>query len=203
MIWEEKSYVTCGSLMTTIGWRRCSAWWNLCWRRWPSACVQRSGRRAMMKNLKKRARSHEDHFPKILFVLSWCGITKDDGSRDLFSWSQMHVDEQDEVALSAQQQRRQKPRCGGGSWLFVVTSSVAAARIYMEDPPIVIASHNRVAKINDKGKPRTCEALGRILMYHSRAHHLTSPRHARPSPVRRDERARMCASSFLLFSTLL
>jgi hypothetical protein len=35
----------------------------------------------------------------------------------------MHVDERDEVALTAQQWRRQKP------------SSVAAARIYREDPP--------------------------------------------------------------------
>jgi hypothetical protein len=41
-----------------------------------------------MKNLKKRASSHEDH-PR-------CRITEDDGSRDLLFRSQMHVDEQDE-----------------------------------------------------------------------------------------------------------
>jgi hypothetical protein len=57
----------------------------------------------MMKNLKKRARSHEDHFPKSLFALSWCRIAEDNGSEDLLSRSQMHIDERDEVALVAQQ----------------------------------------------------------------------------------------------------
>jgi hypothetical protein len=68
----------------------------------------------MMKNLKKRASSREDHFSKTLFILSWCRITEDDGSGDLLSRSQMHVDERDEVALAAQQRRRQKTRCVGG-----------------------------------------------------------------------------------------
>jgi hypothetical protein len=69
----------------------------------------------MIKNLKKQASSHEDHFLKTLFILSWCRITEYDGSRDLLSQSQMHVDERDEVALVAQQRRRQKTRCVGGS----------------------------------------------------------------------------------------
>jgi hypothetical protein len=54
-----------------------------------------------MKNLKKRASSREDRFPKILFALFRCRITEDDGSEDLLSWSQMHVDEWDKVALAA------------------------------------------------------------------------------------------------------
>jgi ribosomal protein L20A (L18A) len=40
-------------------------------------------------------------FPKTLFALSRCRITEDDGSRDLLSRSQMHIDERDEVALAA------------------------------------------------------------------------------------------------------
>jgi hypothetical protein len=73
-----------------------------------------------MKNLKKRVGSREDRFSKTLFILSRCRIAKEeDSSRDLLSRSQMHIDERDEVALAAQQRRRQKPRCVGGSWLFV------------------------------------------------------------------------------------
>jgi hypothetical protein len=41
--------------------------------------------------------------PKILFALSRCRITEDDGSGDLLSRSQMHVDERDEVASAVQQ----------------------------------------------------------------------------------------------------
>jgi hypothetical protein len=78
----------------------------------------------VLKNLKKRASSHKDRFPKTLFALSQCRITEDNGSGDQLSRSWMHVDKQDEVALAAQQQRRQKPRCIGGSWLFVIPSSV-------------------------------------------------------------------------------
>jgi hypothetical protein len=47
-------------------------------------------------------------FPKTLFTLFRCRITDDDGFEDLLSRSQMHVDERDEVALAAQQLRRQK-----------------------------------------------------------------------------------------------
>jgi hypothetical protein len=54
-----------------------------------------------MTNLEKLSSSHIERFPKILFTLSWCRITKDDGSRDLLSRSQMHIDDQDEVALAA------------------------------------------------------------------------------------------------------
>jgi hypothetical protein len=56
----------------------------------------------MMKNFKKRVSSREDRFPKTLFALSRCMIAEDNGSRDLLFWSQMHIDEQDEVALVAQ-----------------------------------------------------------------------------------------------------
>jgi hypothetical protein len=55
-----------------------------------------------MKNLKKRASSREDRFPKILFGLSHCSIAEDDGSTDMFSQSRMHADERDEIALVAQ-----------------------------------------------------------------------------------------------------
>jgi hypothetical protein len=85
----------------------------------------------------------------------------------------MHIDEWDEVALVAQQRRRRKPRSIGGSWLFIISSFVAAARTYREDPSRVTSSHNRlglslskhirhglIAKINGKSRPRTCEALG-------------------------------------------
>jgi hypothetical protein len=61
----------------------------------------------VVKNLTKRASSHEDRFPKTLFALSRCRIAEDYGSGDLLSRSQMHVDERDEVASAAQQQKRQ------------------------------------------------------------------------------------------------
>jgi hypothetical protein len=61
----------------------------------------------MVKNLTKRASSHEDRFSKTLFALSRCRIAEDDGSGDLFSRSQIHVDEWDEVASATQQQKRQ------------------------------------------------------------------------------------------------
>jgi hypothetical protein len=95
----------------------------------------------MMKNLRKQMSNHEDHFSKTLFALFWCRIAEDDGSGDLLSRLRMHVDEQDEVALTAQQWKRRKPICIG-SWLFVVTSSMVTARIYREDPPRVTSSHN-------------------------------------------------------------
>jgi hypothetical protein len=79
-------------------------------------------------------------------------------------------------------------------WLviFLVFTSMAAAHIYREDPPRVIAFRNRlglspskcirhglVEKINGKRKPRTCKALGQISVDYSRAHHapalITSP----------------------------
>jgi hypothetical protein len=58
---------------------------------------------------------------------SSCRIAEDDGFEDVFSRSQMHIDERDEVALTAQQARKQKTRCVGGSWLFIVTSSMTTA----------------------------------------------------------------------------
>jgi hypothetical protein len=60
----------------------------------------------VVKKLTKRASSREDRFLKILFALSRCRIADDDGSGDLLSRSQMHVDEQDEIASAAQQQKR-------------------------------------------------------------------------------------------------
>jgi hypothetical protein len=60
----------------------------------------------VVKNLMNRASSHEDHFPKTLFTLSRCKIAEDDGFGDLLSRSQMHVDEWDEIASAAQQQKR-------------------------------------------------------------------------------------------------
>jgi gluconate kinase len=56
-----------------------------------------------MKNLQKRASSRKDHFSKTLFVLSQCRIAEDDGFGDILSRSHMHVNEQDEVALVAQE----------------------------------------------------------------------------------------------------
>jgi hypothetical protein len=67
----------------------------------------------------KRASSREDRFPKTLFTLSQCRITEDDGFGDLLSQSQMHVDERDEVASAAQQQKRQNLDVLVFSWLLV------------------------------------------------------------------------------------
>jgi hypothetical protein len=164
----------------------------------------------MMKNLKKQASSHEDRFQKTLFALSRCRITEDNGSRDLLSRSQMHVDEWNEVTLTAQQRRRRKTSCVGGSWLFVVTSSVAAARIYREDPPRATTSRNRlrlslskrirhglVVKINSKMMSWTCKALGRISVDYSHARRAPAPI-TTPRPARPDE-ASECACMFLSF----
>jgi hypothetical protein len=138
----------------------------------------------MMKNLKKRESSREYYFPKTLFFLSRCRIVEDNCSRNLLTRSRMHLSEWDEVALVAQQRRRRKPRCVGDSWLFIVTRSVATARIYRKDLPRVIASYNRlglslskyirhrlVAKINDKRRSWTYKALGQILADYSHARH--------------------------------
>jgi hypothetical protein len=74
----------------------------------------------MMKNLKKRASSHKDRFPKTLFTPSQCRIAEDDDSRDLLSQLQMHIDERDEVALVVQQRRRRETRCIGDSWFLIL-----------------------------------------------------------------------------------
>jgi hypothetical protein len=79
----------------------------------------------------------------------------------------MHVNEREEVALAAQQRWRRTTKCVGGSWFFIVTRSVAAARIYREVLPRVTTTHNRlglslykrirhglVTKINDKRRLR-------------------------------------------------
>jgi hypothetical protein len=56
----------------------------------------------VVKNSTKQVSSRKDRFPKTLFALFRCKIAKDDGFEDLLSRSQMHVDEQDEVASAAQ-----------------------------------------------------------------------------------------------------
>jgi hypothetical protein len=56
----------------------------------------------VVKYLKKRVSSREDRFLKTLFTLSRCRIVEDDGSEDLLSRSQMHVDERDEKVLASQ-----------------------------------------------------------------------------------------------------
>jgi hypothetical protein len=58
------------------------------------------------KKLMKRTSNREDRFPKTLFAHSRYWIVEDDDSVDLLSRSQMHVDERDEVASVAQQQKR-------------------------------------------------------------------------------------------------
>jgi hypothetical protein len=56
----------------------------------------------VVKNLTKRASHHEDRFPKTFIAISRCRIAEDDGFGDLLSQSQMHVDERDEIASTAQ-----------------------------------------------------------------------------------------------------
>jgi hypothetical protein len=132
----------------------------------------------MMKNLKKRANSRDDRFPKTLFTLSRCRIAEDDGSRDLLSQSQMHVDERDEVVLVAQQRRRQKTRCVGDSWSSVVASSMAAARIYRDLLGLSLSKRIRyrlIVKINGKRRLWAYEALSQILMDYSHARHALAP----------------------------
>jgi hypothetical protein len=96
----------------------------------------------VMKNLMKRASSYEGRFPKTLFILSRCRITEDDGSGDMLSRSQMHVDEQDEVGSATQQQKRRNLDALMTHGCSCVATSMAAARIYREHLPRVIASHN-------------------------------------------------------------
>ncbi len=125
----------------------------------------------------------------------------------------MHIDERDEVASAAQQENLDALMF---FMIVRVATTVVAAHIYREDPPRVIAFRNRlglslskcirhglVEKINGKRKPRTCEALGQILVHYSHTRHapapITSPCHARRGEV--SERA--CVSSFLLSSTHL
>jgi predicted deacetylase len=212
MIWEQELYVTCGSLTMTTGWRRRSTWWSSRWRRWPSAQDRWRGKRAVVKNLMKRASSHEDHFPKTLFALSWCRIAEDDSSGDLFFRSQIHVDEWDEVASVVQLQKWRNLDVLVFCDCWYVAISVAAAHIYREDPPRVTASRNRlglslskcirhrlVVKINDKRRSWACEALGRISVDYSRARHAPTPI-ASAHPTQRGEVSeRTCV--FLPFSS--
>jgi hypothetical protein len=79
----------------------------------------------------KRVSSREDRFLKTLFALSRCMITEDDGSRDLLSRSQMHVDERDEVASAVQQQKRQNLDVLALSWLLVCCYYFCGGRTYI------------------------------------------------------------------------
>jgi hypothetical protein len=54
-----------------------------------------------MTNLEKQSSSHVERFPKTLFALPQCRIAEDDGSGDMLSRSQMHVDDRDEITLTA------------------------------------------------------------------------------------------------------
>jgi hypothetical protein len=83
--------------------------------------------------------------PKILFTLSRYRITNDDGSKDLLSRSQMHVDERDEVALAAQQWKRKNLDVLVTRGCSLITTSVAATRIYREHTPRVTVSHNQLS----------------------------------------------------------
>jgi hypothetical protein len=67
----------------------------------------------MMKSLMKRIEQLRRSLSKNL-IRPPCRIAEEDGSGDLLSRSQMHIDEQDEVALAVQQWRRRKLRCVGG-----------------------------------------------------------------------------------------
>jgi hypothetical protein len=126
----------------------------------------------VVKNLTKRGNSRENRFPKTLFALSHCSIVEDDDFRDLLSRSQMHVDERDEVASAAQQQKRWNLDVLVFFVVVRIATIVAATHIYREDMSRVIVSHNRiclslskcirhghVAKLNSKRRPWTCEAL--------------------------------------------
>jgi hypothetical protein len=122
----------------------------------------------VVKNWTKRVSSHEYRFPKTIFALSWCRITDDVGSKDLLSRSQMHIDKRDEVASTAQQQKRRSLDALVFFMAVRVTTILAAARIYREDPSRATASHNRlgvslskrirqrlIAKLNGKSRSRT------------------------------------------------
>jgi hypothetical protein len=87
----------------------------------------------MVKNLMKRASSHEDRFPKTLFALSQCRIAEDDGSRDLLSRSQMHIDEWDKVASMVQQQKWRNLDVLVFFMNVRLTATMTAVRIYRED----------------------------------------------------------------------
>jgi hypothetical protein len=66
--------------------------------------------------------------------------------------------------------------------------------------------HRLIVKINDKRRPRTCEALNQILDDYSRARRvpvpILSPYHATRGPTGQGERARICLSIFSLIHTL-
>jgi hypothetical protein len=98
----------------------------------------------MVKNLMKRTSSRENHFSKILFTVSRCRITEDDGSGDLLSRLQMHVDERDEVASAAQEQNQRNLDALVFFVVVHVATAMVAIRIYRKDPPSVTASRNRL-----------------------------------------------------------
>jgi hypothetical protein len=127
-------------------------------------------------------------------------------ARQLTEWS----------SLDGSAAKATKSRCVG---IFrdcsYIATSVAAARIYREDPPRVTAFHNwlglsllkrirhgLIAKINGKRRSWTCEALYQTSMDYSRTHRapapITSPRLALARWGEVSKRARV----FLSFSLL-
>jgi hypothetical protein len=209
MIWEQEPYVTYGSLTTMIEWKRWSAWRSSRWRRRPSTRDRWRGRWAVVKNLMKWASGRKVCFPKTLFTLYWCRIAKDDSFGDLLSQSQMHINERDEDDLVAQQRMRRRPRW----WLVVLLfiTFMVITRIYREDSSRITVSrnwlglslskrirHGLIVKINDKSKPRTCEALDWISANYSRARRAPASI-TKPHPARRGEASER-ARVFLHFS---
>jgi hypothetical protein len=105
-----------------------------------------------------------------------------------------------------------RPRCVGVfRGCSCVATSVVAADIYREDLPRVTASHNRlglslskhirhelIAKINGKRRPRTCEALGWILVDYSCTRRAPAPI-ASPCAAPPDKARRASVRAFLLF----
>jgi hypothetical protein len=156
---------------------------------------------AVIKNLKKWANSHEDHFPKTLFALSRCKIIENDGSGDLLSQLWMHINEWDEVALVAQQRRKWKTRCEGTSWLFIVAHFMAVTCIYREDLPRVTTSHIRHRLIEKNKRQKKATNLWGFGSDFNGPFTRTSCAHCPTPPGEASER--VCVFLSLLSSTLL
>jgi hypothetical protein len=110
----------------------------------------------------------------------------------------MHVDEWDEVALVAQQQKRQNLDALVFFMAVRVTTSMAAAHIYREDLPRVIASCNRVGLCLSK-----CIKHGLVLKPNGKRGREPARLWTGLTPPRQGERVRVCVSPFLLSSTHL
>jgi hypothetical protein len=120
----------------------------------------------------------------------------------------MHVDEQDEEVLAAQQRMRQIPRCVGGSWLFYVLLPwwlpvfIGNTRLGLQH-----LRHGLEAKLNGKRRSQTSEALDQISTDYSDARHAHAPIASPPLATPRSSKARqasmrMCYSLSPLLHTL-